>query len=97
MGAAGSEEDSDEAALHRDYQLVITRLGALLLLFTPSVSAARALTEENLASALPLELPWLLPFWTAGRAVLFSEYLTTCADAKCLTILTIFLPILKGR
>ena len=38
MGDAGSEEDSDEAALHRDYELVITSLvGALLDLFTPSV------------------------------------------------------------
>jgi hypothetical protein len=41
MGDAGSEEDSDEAALHRDYELVITSLvGALLDLFTPSVLAA---------------------------------------------------------
>jgi hypothetical protein len=97
MGAADLEEDSDEARLHRgDYQLVITSLSDLLLLFTPDVSAARALTAENLACA---RSSLLLPFWTTRRAVLFSEYLImhTCADAKCQTVLKIFLPILKGR
>jgi hypothetical protein len=51
MGAAGSEEDSDEAALHRDYELVIKSPGDLLDLFTPNVLAARAFVAEDLASA----------------------------------------------
>jgi hypothetical protein len=51
MGAAGSEDASDEAGLRRDYELVITNLGALFLLFTPDVPAARAFTEDDLASA----------------------------------------------
>jgi hypothetical protein len=51
VGDAGSEEDSDEADLRRDYELVIKSLGALFLLFTPDAPAARAFTAEDLASA----------------------------------------------
>ena len=51
MGPAGSKEDSDEADLRRDYALVITSLGVLFRLFTPDVLAARAFTEDDLASA----------------------------------------------
>jgi hypothetical protein len=75
MGDAGSEEDSDEAASHRDYELVITRLGALLDLFTPNVLAARELTEENLASARTSLAAAILDRGTCGAIFRVLDYL----------------------
>jgi hypothetical protein len=75
MGAAGSEEESNEAALHRDYELVITSLGALLDLFTPNVLAARALTEENLASARTSLAAAILDRGTCGAIFRVLDYL----------------------
>jgi hypothetical protein len=75
MGAAGSEDDSDEAALHRDYELVIKSPGALFLLFTPDVPAARALTEENLASARTSLADAILDSGTCGAIFRVLDYL----------------------
>ena len=75
MGAAGSEEDSAEAVLHRDYQLVITSLGALLDLLTPNVPAARDLTEENLASARTSLAASILDCETCGAIFRVLDYL----------------------
>jgi hypothetical protein len=72
---AGSEEDSDEAALHRDYQLVITSLGALLDLFTPNVSAARVLTAEDLAAARTSLVAAILDRGTCGAIFRVLDYL----------------------
>jgi hypothetical protein len=78
MGAGGSEEDSDEAALHRDYELVITSLGALLDLFTPNVLAARALIAGDLASARTSLAASILDRGTCGAIFRVLDYAYLC-------------------
>jgi hypothetical protein len=78
MGDAGSEDDSDEAALHRDYELVIKSLCALFLLFTPDVPAARALTAENLASARTSLADAVLDRGTYGAIFRVLDYAYLC-------------------
>jgi hypothetical protein len=75
MGDAGSEDASDEADLRRDYELVITNLGALFLLFTPDVPAARAFTEDDLASARTSLADAILDRGTCGAIFRVLDYL----------------------
>jgi hypothetical protein len=66
---------SDEADLHRDYALVIKILGALFLLFTPDVPAARAFTEEDLVSAGTSLADAILNRGTCGAIFRVLDYL----------------------
>jgi hypothetical protein len=75
MGLVGSEDASeDEADLRRDYVLVIASLGALNRLFTSDVVAARAFTEDDLASARTSLAGAILDRGTCGAIFRVLDY-----------------------